>query len=127
MRDGPILSETNLFHEALDQFNSREFYSCHDTLEALWMEALEPERRFYQGLLQIAVGYYHLGNGNWRGCVILLGEGLGKLRPFCPEHHQIDLGRFVDQNELNLGTLHALGPEKLNEFCLDQIPQIRSR
>jgi len=88
------------------------------------MEALDPERRFYQGLLQVAVGYYHLGNGNWRGCVILLGEGLGKLRKFCPEYSQIDLERFVDQNAENLAALQALGSERLQEFSSDQIPQI---
>ncbi len=118
------MSEPDPLLQAIEQFNDREFYACHDTLEAIWMEALDPERKFYQGLLQIAVGYYHLGNQNWRGCVILLGEGLGKLRRFCPEHHQIDVDRFVAQNTLNLAALQALGPEQLAEFSLDQIPQI---
>lgn len=118
------MSDSDLLQQAIQQFNCREFYACHDTLEAIWMEALDPERRFYQGLLQVAVGYYHLGNGNWRGCVILLGEGLGKLRKFCPEYGQIDLDRFVDQNTENLTALQALGPERLQEFSPDQIPQI---
>jgi len=26
------------------QFNQGQFYACHDTLEALWMEASEPQR-----------------------------------------------------------------------------------
>ena len=68
--------------QAIAQFNQQEFYQCHDTLEALWMEAGDPQRRFYQGLLQIAVAYYHWGNGNRRGCAMLLGEGLRKLQSF---------------------------------------------
>ena len=59
------------FWEGIEQFNHQEFYACHDTLEALWMEADEPEKKFYQGILQIAVALYHLGNLNWRGAVIL--------------------------------------------------------
>ncbi|MEN9243741.1 MAG: DUF309 domain-containing protein [Gloeomargarita sp. DG02_5_bins_242] len=72
------------FAQAIAQFNQGEYYACHDTLEALWMEAMEPERTLYQGLLQIAVAGYHLGNGNHRGAILLLAEGLSRLRR-CPE------------------------------------------
>lgn len=34
------------FWQGVEQFNTREFYACHDTLEALWMEATEPEKLF---------------------------------------------------------------------------------
>ncbi|NJL67870.1 MAG: DUF309 domain-containing protein [Microcoleus sp. SM1_3_4] len=34
------------FWQGIAQFNSQEFYACHDTLEALWMEAGEPEKLF---------------------------------------------------------------------------------
>jgi predicted metal-dependent hydrolase len=33
----------NEFFQGVEQFNQQEFYACHDTLEALWMEASEPE------------------------------------------------------------------------------------
>ena len=52
------------FWEGVEQFNLGQFYACHDTLEALWIEALEPEKTFYQGILQIAVALYHLENEN---------------------------------------------------------------
>ncbi|GAB4349717.1 MAG: DUF309 domain-containing protein [Cyanophyceae cyanobacterium] len=67
------------FWSAVEQFNGGDFYQCHDTLEALWIEAVNPEKTFYQGILQIAVGIYHLSNLNWRGAAILLGEGMGRL------------------------------------------------
>lgn len=67
------------FWQAVEQFNGGEFYRCHDTLEALWIEAVNPDKTFYQGILQIAVGLYHLSNLNWRGAAILLGEGMGRL------------------------------------------------
>lgn len=66
------------FWQGVEEFNQQQFYPCHDTLEALWMEAAEPERAFYQGIIQIAVGCYHLSNDNKRGAAILLGEGTRK-------------------------------------------------
>ena len=50
------------------------------------MEAGDPEKRFYQGILQISVALYHLGNQNWRGAVILLGEGISRLRYYQPSY-----------------------------------------
>ena len=76
---------------AIEQFNSQDFYACHDTLEALWMEAIEPDRTFYQGLLQLAVGFYHFRNHNWRGAAILLGEGLGRLESYRPNYQDVAL------------------------------------
>ncbi|MEY3826619.1 MAG: hypothetical protein RLZZ148_1435, partial [Cyanobacteriota bacterium] len=43
------------FWQGVSEFNLGEFYACHDTLEALWMESSEPTKSFYQGILQIAV------------------------------------------------------------------------
>jgi len=65
---------TEQLWRGIQQFNQQEFYACHDTLEELWMEAVEPKKQFYQGILQISVACYHLNNLNWRGAVILLGE-----------------------------------------------------
>ena len=68
------------YWQGIDQFNRGDFYACHDTLEAIWIEAFDPDKTFYQGILQVAVGIYHLSNLNWRGAAILLGEGIGRLR-----------------------------------------------
>ncbi|GAB4213271.1 MAG: DUF309 domain-containing protein [Synechococcales cyanobacterium] len=92
---------------AIEQFNQRDFYACHDTLEALWSEAQDPERRFLQGLLQVAVAYYHWGNGNRRGCAILLGEGLRKLVTSLENDWPLDLDPFVEQVEQSLAQVLA--------------------
>jgi predicted metal-dependent hydrolase len=102
------------FWQAVDQFNQRQFYDCHDTLEALWMEALEPDKRFYQGILQIAVGLYHLGNENWRGAVILMGEGLNRLRDYQPDYGNVDVEKFLSQIAQLLKILQQIGPEQVS-------------
>jgi len=101
------------FWQGVEQFNSGQFYACHDTLEALWIEASEPEKTFYQGILQIAVALYHLGNRNWRGAVILLGEGSNKLRRYQSNYGGIDLEELLYESVTLLKALQQAGPDKI--------------
>jgi predicted metal-dependent hydrolase len=96
------------FWQGVEQFNQGEFYACHDTLEAIWMEAMEPERAFYQGVLQIAVALYHLGNQNRRGAVILLGEGINRLHRYQPAYNGINVMQLVTESSNLLNTLQQL-------------------
>lgn len=68
------------FDEAVNLFNNREYYLCHDLLEALWNDAEDPVRTLIHGILQCAVGFHHLFNQNHKGAMMELGEGLCKLR-----------------------------------------------
>jgi len=93
------------FWRGVEQFNQQAFYECHDTLEALWMEAVEPEKRFYQGVLQIAVACYHLENHNYRGAVMLLGEGTRRLIDYTPADYGVDVIKLVEQSTMLLEAL----------------------
>lgn len=104
------------FWQGVEQFNQQEFYACHDTLEALWIEAFEPQKRFYQGVLQIAVACHHLMNLNWRGAVILLGEGIGRLSDYQPDYEGIDVTELVEQSFQLLKALQEIGQEQVEDF-----------
>ncbi len=104
------------FWQGIEQFNSQEFYACHDTFEALWMEAGEPEKRFYQGILQIAVALYHLANQNWRGAVILLGEGINRLSYYQQTYAGISVEDLLGQSAELLSALQQAGPEEVANF-----------
>ncbi|MGI0486512.1 DUF309 domain-containing protein [Pantanalinema rosaneae CENA516] len=99
------------FWLGVEQFNQQQFYACHDTLEALWMEAIEADKKFYQGILQIAVALHHLENHNWRGAVILLGEGMSRLQGYRPDYAEIDLDRLLEQTRQLLQGLQQTGAE----------------
>jgi uncharacterized protein len=99
------------FWDGVEQFNQQQFYACHDTLEAIWMEAMEPQRTFYQGILQIAVALYHLGNDNLRGATILLGEGVNRLRRYQPDYAGVDVTHLVAQSTGLLLQLQQLQQE----------------
>jgi uncharacterized protein len=105
-----------LWLQGIDEFNKREYYACHDTLEALWMDSIDPDKKFYQGVLQIAVACYHLHNRNWRGAVTLLGEGIGRLPYYQPVYAGIDVGNLIQTSRNLLTTLQSIGTDGIDDF-----------
>jgi uncharacterized protein len=81
--------------QGIVEFNRHKYYACHDTLEALWMDSIDPDKKFYQGVLQIAVACHHLQNHNLKGAAILLGEGIGRLRYYQPVYAGIDVSQLI--------------------------------
>ncbi|MBW4440946.1 MAG: DUF309 domain-containing protein [Plectolyngbya sp. WJT66-NPBG17] len=110
------------FWQGIDQFNRGEFYACHDTLEAIWIEAPVFEKKFYQGILQIAVGLYHLGNHNWRGAVILMGEGLNRLTEYQPEYGGINVEQLIEDAAECLGQVQTAGVDRVSQIVLTDAP-----
>jgi uncharacterized protein len=102
--------------QGVDEFNRREYYACHDTLEALWMDSVDPDKKFYQGVLQIAVGCYHLHNHNLKGAIILLGEGSARLPYYQPTYAGIDVTALIRDSHHLLKTLQTLDPDTLGDF-----------
>ena len=70
--------------QAIDEFNQGLFYEAHETLEQLWLEDHGPEREFYQGIIQVAAGYFKWEQDVPRGAVKLLRSAIGKLEPYRP-------------------------------------------
>jgi len=70
--------------EALEQaavlFDAGLGFEVHELLERHWARATGDERSALQGLIQIAVGYQHLANGNLIGAQALLEEGSTRAR-----------------------------------------------
>jgi uncharacterized protein len=108
--------------QGINEFNTGEYYACHDTLEALWMDSVDPDKRFYQGVLQIAVACYHLHNRNWRGAVILLGEGIGRLPYYQPVYAGIDVAGLIRDSSNLLQILQSIGSEDIGDF-VDRLAQ----
>ena len=79
----PMASGGRSLREALADaaalFDAALYFEVHELLEPHWMEAGGGERDVLQGLIQIAVGYQHLANGNVRGARALLDEGSAKI------------------------------------------------
>ena len=61
-------------------FDAGLAFEVHELLEPYWVRADGEEREALQGLIQIAVGYQHLANGNLAGARALLDEGTTRIR-----------------------------------------------
>ena len=81
--------------EGLRLFNAEEFYECHDILEELWAETLCDSKKFYQGMIQVAVALFHFGNGNLGGARKLYETSRKYLAPYAPTHQGIDVEKLL--------------------------------
>ena len=123
-RDGPA-RVSDRFRQAIDEFNRRFFFECHETLEGIWMEdPRSHERRFFQGILQVAVGFLHLSNLNYTGARNLLTRGSNKLEPFRPTQYGVDLETLLKEVDDCRTELARLGSERLVDFDPTLIPSI---
>jgi predicted metal-dependent hydrolase len=96
------------FHRGIQEFNRGSFFEAHDVLEDLWHEYRETDRSFLQGLIQVAVGLYHLEHRNYKGARSQLSKGIAKLRQYGSHHQGIDLQDFVGRVEASLGYVERM-------------------
>jgi predicted metal-dependent hydrolase len=80
-------------------FNQGDYFEAHEVWEALWMECAGPERRFYQGLIQAAVGLLHFGNGNVRGAGKLYRTSRAYMEQYDSPYLGLDIPAFWQQME----------------------------
>jgi sugar phosphate isomerase/epimerase len=105
-------------------FNQGEFHAQHEEIEAEWHAERGPIRRLYQGILQIGVGFHHALNGNQRGAIALLRDGIEKTSDFLPQALGIDTGKLVRESQACLDQIEWLGPDAIDQFDPDTIPTI---
>ena len=67
------------FRRGLRLFNSGEFYEAHEVLEDVWRAAPVAEKKFIQGVIQLAVAFHHHSTGNVVGALSLLKRGSRNL------------------------------------------------
>jgi uncharacterized protein len=65
--------------EGIELFNRAAFFDAHEALEDVWRAATQPEKRFLQGLIQVAVALHHHGNGNLAGARSVLRRAFRNL------------------------------------------------
>jgi predicted metal-dependent hydrolase len=102
------------FIEGLELFNQERFFECHEVLEEVWNEVGASERAFLQGLIQVAVGFYHWTRHNPVGAERVLRRALRNLQPYANEH------RGVNLSELRLAVsaaVRAIESGSAPEFC----------
>jgi len=80
-----------LFARGMRQFNSRKFWHAHESWEAIWLTAPEPDKTFLQGIIQISAAFYHHQKKNLEGMRSLMRRGLAKVEEFPPAYRGVRL------------------------------------
>ncbi len=70
------------FHRGIALFNHGEFFDAHEVLEDVWRAAPDDEKKFLQGLIQVAVGLHHYSTGNKVGARSLLARAHKNLSAY---------------------------------------------
>jgi hypothetical protein len=71
--------DTSTFQRGLTLFNAHEFFDAHEVWEDVWRAAPMEEKKFLQGLIQVAVALHHHSRGNLEGARSLLNRALRNL------------------------------------------------
>jgi hypothetical protein len=77
-------------------WDARLFFEVHEVLEAVWQRATGDTRQALQGLIQIAVAFYHLAAGNLRGARQLVTDGRARLTATTHVLPVVDAGALLD-------------------------------
>jgi predicted metal-dependent hydrolase len=107
-------------------FNQGNYFEAHEVWEDLWAEAAGTERKFYQGLIQAAVGLCHFSNGNLGGALKLYRSSRAYLEDCGSRFLGLDLTGFLDQFERCHQPLLAAGPpDRSTRPQPDSLPVLR--
>jgi hypothetical protein len=75
----------------LELIRAGEYFEAHEELEDEWREAPAEERDFLQGLVHVAVAWYHAGRENRPGCERQLEKAARRLASYAPAHRGVDI------------------------------------
>src|SRR5947209_20294512 len=84
------------FAEGIKLFNSAEFFEAHEVLEDVWRAAPAAEKRFLQGLIQVAVALHHHSKGNRTGARSLLAREQHNHSDYRSWYVELDRKQLMD-------------------------------
>ena len=112
-----------LFKKGLDDYESGEYFEAHESWEDLWSDFNFSDRKFIQGLIQLAVSFVHLGNGNLIGAKSLLKKCQNKFIDYRGIHRGINLEELKYSIEVVEIVYNDLSDSK--EFDWDLVPVLK--
>ena len=111
---------------AIRQFNSREWYDCHETIEDLWLGETGEMKDFLQGTLQISVALLHWRNGNHGGAISLLASGVNYLKRVPDVCLWVDVPSLIADSTRVRIALEDLGKDRMELLESTLIPRIKT-
>ena len=109
----------------IQKFNERQFYACHDDLEEAWRQDSGAARDLYRGILQVAIAYYQIERGNYRGAAKMLLRVRQWLDPLPDICRGVDVAQLRQDATAVQDALFELGPERVADFDQGLFKQVR--
>ncbi|GAB4422326.1 MAG: hypothetical protein Kow002_11620 [Anaerolineales bacterium] len=105
-----------LARKGIALFNLGEFYEAHELLEDAWREEPGEIRELYRGILQIAVMYFHITQGNYQGAVKMHGRCQKWLTRWPHICQGVNVRTLLVDAQMVLNEIKRLGPEHITAF-----------
>jgi predicted metal-dependent hydrolase len=102
--------------EGLKLFNEKKFFESHEELEAAWRDEKGSIRYLYQGVLQVAVAYFHITRGNYEGAVRMRERSIKLLKDYPDICRGIQVEKLKNDLDAVIQEVKRLGVERINEF-----------
>jgi len=118
------INEMNeLFQKGLAEYEKGDYFEAHESWEDLWSDYNFSDRIFVQGLIQLAVSFVHLSNGNMIGAKSLLKKSQNKF----VDYKGIQRGINVDNLKSAIDVVEIVYNDLSNseEFDWDLVPVLK--
>lgn len=112
--------------QGINLFNNSEYFEAHDHFEEMWINAERDDRKFYQSLVQLSVGSFHLMSKNYKGALSQYCKGTSKLVEYIPDYHGINTRKLIKEIRVLMNDLNDFFAEKIYEVEVNKIPKIES-
>ena len=105
-----------LARRGVELFNQGEYFEAHELLEEAWRAERRPVREFYRVVLQAAVAYYKISQGNYNGALKMIARLRRWAQPFPPCCQGLALAALLADIDRVESELLRLGPERIERF-----------
>ena len=121
MSDADIMAA--LFQKGLVEYEKGDYFEAHEAWEDLWSDYNFSDRKFIQGLIQLAVSFVHMRNENLTGAQNLLKKCQQKFSEYNGIHREIN----VDELKSNIEVVSFVYEDMQNtsEFDWDLVPSLK--
>ncbi|MGH7145985.1 MAG: DUF309 domain-containing protein [Planctomycetota bacterium] len=122
----PTLAERypELYLRGLRAFNLLEMFDCHELLEAVWNDAVDDERVFVQGLIQIAVAILHWESKHKPGALSVFRTGRSLLAEFPAQFMGVPVQAWLAHIDALFAPLLAAPGDDLPDLDYRAIPHL---
>ncbi len=114
------MNSDELFNSGIIAFNNKQFYDAHEIWEEIWTDHVIPDRLFLQGLIQVAVAYFHITNQNLKGANSMFNKCLPKLMKKIPNHRGLDVQEIINKVNSSLNCIKKIDDYK--QFNWNNVP-----